>query len=59
MTKKQEAERERRRKIDDQAVYALHCHGCPYKTCLGSNAAITYDERTERARDMIHRKGRA
>ena len=47
-----------RRNDEAQAVYALHCDGCPYKTCVGSNAAVSYQERTARTREEIREGNR-
>jgi hypothetical protein len=49
--------RESQWQADQQAVYALHCDGCPYKTCVGSNAAVTFEERTSRLQELLAKEG--
>jgi len=45
--------RERQWQTDQQAIYAVYCDGCPYKGCAGSNAAVTFEERTSRLQELL------
>lgn len=33
------------------AITAMHCRGCPYRTCQGSTATLTYEEQRARFRE--------
>ena len=39
-----------RRKEMNRAIRAMDCDGCPYRSCIGATATLTWDQMTARAR---------
>lgn len=42
---------EERRKDEARALRAMDCLGCPYASCVGATATLSWDEITERFRE--------